>query len=236
MITRRPKRWIKVNKVLRTLKWRKDRARLKNKEQISKGSNNLVPYMRSPWKSVSCGLRPKSVYLYLDMPYSVNRRQEQRDSRNTCTVINSILISTEQPDPVQYVLRPSQQALREVQVNREQTVWHRWVYFLQSCVFSPLNSVVAPEKWCIAVETVWWHIKLSCSSQENNSLWANEEILLYLITCFWRIAALLPWIGKPRGATWNNSVDFCFYDLNVWFSISKGHWQPKEHWLDLGVI
>lgn len=196
----------------------------------------MVPYMQSPWKSVSCVLSPKSIYLYSGMSHSVNRRQEQRDSRNTCIVINSILISAEQPTPVQYVLQPSQEALREVQVNREQTVLHRWVYFLQSCIFSPLNSVVVPAKLCIAVEKTWWCIKMSSNRQENNSVWANEEILLYLKTCIWRIAALLPWIGKPRGVRWNKSVDFCFYDLNVWLNISKGHWKSKEHWLDLSAI
>lgn len=105
--------------MLRTLNWGEDRGGLKNRKQISKKNNNLVPFMQSLQEPLSCSLRLKWNYPCLDMLHSVERSQEYRESGNTCTIINNCLASTAEPALVQHVLWPSQQALGEIQVNRE---------------------------------------------------------------------------------------------------------------------
>lgn len=68
---------------------------------MSKGNNNLMFFMQSSQQSLSCGLRLKSIYLYLDMPRSAKGSQECRESINACTIINTSLASTAQAALVQ---------------------------------------------------------------------------------------------------------------------------------------
>lgn len=82
-------------------------SRIKEYGEDKLKNNNLVLFMQSSQQSLSCGLRLESIYLYLDMPCSINGSQEHRGSINTCTIINTSLASTAQAALVQHAFCPS---------------------------------------------------------------------------------------------------------------------------------